>query len=533
MMLKLLLKKQIAEVFRSYFYDAKKNKARSKTATILWFVFFAVIMAGVLGGMFAALSYALCGSLVSLGMDWLYFLILDLLAIFLGVFGSVFNTYSGLYLAKDNDLLLSMPIPIKHIITARLMGVYLMGLMYSAVVVVPAIIVYWLTVPLNVAIIIGGLLLIPIISLLVLVLSCLLGWVVAKVSLKLKNKSFASVLLSLVGIGLYYFFYFKAQKIIENITEYAVEIGDRVMGSAYILYLFGRIGTGSRNAMLAFTAAIFIISALTMYLLARSFIHIATATGAAEKTVYREKTAKKRSVFGAVLSKEFGRFTSSANYMLNCGLGVLLIPAAGILLIIKGQDLYAHFEMTFGEKAASLPVLAAAAVCMLISMNDMAAPSVSLEGKNLWIARSLPIRSWDILRAKLSVQLILTESPTLIFVICAAIVFPASPPEKILCALLPLLFVLLSALFGLALNLKMPNLSWTNEVVPVKQSAPVAILLFSGWGYAIIVGGLYLWQGWHIGTAAFMSIAAVVTLGASAILYSWLKKQGVKRWENL
>lgn len=29
-MLKLLLKKQIGEIFRSYFYDAKKNKARSK-----------------------------------------------------------------------------------------------------------------------------------------------------------------------------------------------------------------------------------------------------------------------------------------------------------------------------------------------------------------------------------------------------------------------------------------------------------------------------------------------------------------------
>ena len=35
--------------------------------------------------------------------------LMGLLAVFLGAFGSVFNTYSGLYLAKDNDLLLSMP----------------------------------------------------------------------------------------------------------------------------------------------------------------------------------------------------------------------------------------------------------------------------------------------------------------------------------------------------------------------------------------------------------------------------------------
>ena len=39
-MLKVLLKKQLAEVFKGYFYDAKKNRMRSKGAVIAWFVFF-------------------------------------------------------------------------------------------------------------------------------------------------------------------------------------------------------------------------------------------------------------------------------------------------------------------------------------------------------------------------------------------------------------------------------------------------------------------------------------------------------------
>ena len=76
-------------------------------------------------------------------MGWLYFALMGLLAILLGAFGSVFTTYSGLYLAKDNDLLLSLPIPVNTLIAARLLGVYLMGLMYSGVVMLPAIIVYW------------------------------------------------------------------------------------------------------------------------------------------------------------------------------------------------------------------------------------------------------------------------------------------------------------------------------------------------------------------------------------------------------
>ena len=138
-MLKLLVKKQLFEIFRSYFYDAKKNKARTKGATIGYIVMFVLLMVCLLGTMFGVLSNTMCGPLAEMGMDWLYFVIMGMMAVFLGAFGSVFNTYSGLYLAKDNDLLLSMPIPVRVIMTSRLLSVYLMGLMYSAIVILPAI----------------------------------------------------------------------------------------------------------------------------------------------------------------------------------------------------------------------------------------------------------------------------------------------------------------------------------------------------------------------------------------------------------
>ena len=76
-MLKVLVKKQLAEVFRSYFYDAKKNKMRSKAAIAAWFVFFFVIMVGMLGGIFTYLSLTLCGALIEAGMGWLYFLLMS------------------------------------------------------------------------------------------------------------------------------------------------------------------------------------------------------------------------------------------------------------------------------------------------------------------------------------------------------------------------------------------------------------------------------------------------------------------------
>ena len=87
-MLNVLLKKQMAEIFRSYFYDAKKNTARSKAATTAYIVLFLGIMVGLLGGMFTFLSLSMCGALSAAGMDWLYFALMGLLAVLLGVFGS-------------------------------------------------------------------------------------------------------------------------------------------------------------------------------------------------------------------------------------------------------------------------------------------------------------------------------------------------------------------------------------------------------------------------------------------------------------
>ena len=258
-MLKVLLKKQLAEVFKSYFYDAKKNKMRSKAAIAAWFVFFFLIMVGMLGGMFTFLSLTLCDGLTQAGMGWLYFLLMSGVAVFLGAFGSVFNTFSSLYLAKDNDLLLAMPIPVRTIMTARLMNVYLMGTMYVSVVLLPALIVYWVVCGVTVSRVICGLLLFLIISAIVLLLSCVLGWAVAKISVRLKNKSYVTVLLSLVFIGAYYFFYFRASDMIRDILANAAIYGEKIKGTAYVLYLFGRIGEGdwlATGIYLAVTAAL-------------------------------------------------------------------------------------------------------------------------------------------------------------------------------------------------------------------------------------------------------------------------------------
>ena len=90
MMFRILLKKQMTEIFRAYFYDAKKNKKRSVFSTVLFFGFFIILMVGIVGGMFAYLADSLCKPFAMVNMKWLYFLIMGMIAIALGTFGSVF-----------------------------------------------------------------------------------------------------------------------------------------------------------------------------------------------------------------------------------------------------------------------------------------------------------------------------------------------------------------------------------------------------------------------------------------------------------
>ena len=349
-MLKTLVKKQLMEIFRSYFYNAKTNERRSKGATVAFIVFFAAVMIVVIGGMFFGMSFALCAPLAQAGMSWLYFAIMSLMAVFLGAFGSVFNTYAGLYAAKDNDLLLSLPIPVRTLMASRLLGVYLMGLMYSAVVIVPAVIVYWMRVSAAPRYILGGVLLTVLISIFVLTLSCALGWVVAKVSRKLKHKSFITVIVSLAGLAIYYFFVFKAQTAMEALVANAALYGEKVKGAAHPLYLVGCVGTGDGRAMLLVSLIVAALFALMWALLAHSFLKLSTATGASGRAVYRERALKRQSADAALFKKELARFTASPNYMLNCGLGILLLPVAGVALLIKGGELLPLLQMAFGDR---------------------------------------------------------------------------------------------------------------------------------------------------------------------------------------
>lgn len=526
-MLKLLVKKQLAEIFRSYFYNAKTNKARSKTAIISYFIFFIVIMVGMLGGIFAFLSFTMCGPLAAAELDWLYFALMGMIATFLGAFGSVFNTYSTLYMAKDNDLMLSLPIPLRTIMASRLLTVYLMGLMYSSTAMVPAVIVYLAVTGITAGGIAGGLVLWLMISIFVMTLSCTLGWLLARINRKLKNKSLITVAVSIAFFGCYYFVCFKSQEIIENIVANATTYGLKIKGAAYPIYLFGKAGTGDLTAMLIVSAVILALFALVWKAMSRSFLKLATDSGKTARCEYHSKALKQRGIGGTLLAREISHFLSNPNYMLNCGLGILFLPIGGIILAIKGGQVVSVINLIFGANNGVAQLILCTGVCLMSSMNDMTAPSVSLEGRSLWLIQSLPVSPWAVLRAKLSMQLLFTVIPAAFCIACMELVYPFSIIELALSITMIMSFIVLTAELGLVIGLEMPNLTWTSEITPIKQNLGVVIVLFGGFAYSFVFfAGFTLLGGLKLGFAGYMVLAAAVTVIVDVIMWRWLKTRG-------
>ena len=96
--------------------------------------------------------------------------------------------------------------------------------------------------------------------------------------------------------------------------------------------------------MLIVSAFVLALFAIMWLVISHGFIKIATSSSQIAKKKYRESATKEKSIGMTLLEKEFGRFTSSPNYMLNCGFGIIFMLALGVILLIKGNSIFSQIN---------------------------------------------------------------------------------------------------------------------------------------------------------------------------------------------
>ncbi|MDO5448491.1 MAG: hypothetical protein Q4F70_02665 [Clostridia bacterium] len=534
----LLVKKQLREVADFYIKDRKTGKRQTKGKMFLFIALWVFVFLSL-----GAAGFGLCdlfGSVFfEIGLDWFFFALMGLVAVFVGIFGSVFNTYATLYKAKDNETLLSLPIDPKKILIARLTTTYILGLFFSALFYLPTIIYYYTHVTQTVASVVCSFFQFFILDIATTALVCIIGYFVALLSSRFSGKTFITVIVTMGFLVLYYWGYFKLMSSIETIAGNGAMFAQKLEGRAYLLHKFGESFTGDIPAFLVCTLIAVALFAIVFFVLSSNYLKIMTTNRGAAKTEYvAEKSIKTGSLKSALLMKEWKRFTKSAVYLMNSGIGAIVAPVIVVAAIIKadairaGIDKFAEIIPNFDSYLPLIPMLA---ILMIGTMTGITTPSISLEGQSIWILKSLPVDPREVMASKRRLHLLVGIPVVVIVAVAFGFVLKLSVPNVATTILIGIAYTLFNANAGLTLNLLMPNLTWKDETIPVKQSMPALIIIFGSFALFVALGALYIkvLRDMIPDPLDYMNYVFVFFVVCAGLLQKWIDTKGVEIWNEL
>ena len=527
MMLKALLKVRLA-AFGAYFTGASRSRRRQSKVQKIGMLALMLYALAAFGMLFYTSFSAIAGIYAHEGFGWLYFAMYAIMAFALMVFGSVFTAKAQLYEAKDNELLLSMPIAPRAILASRMASLWLLNLIFGLVVAVPAALA-WAQAALPVLGWVSIVLLLPALDFFSLAVTSLLAWGLSLLASRLRRKSLVTVIGSVVFLGAYFAVVFRMNGYIEQLAQNGAAIAESLAGAKLLVWLGRAMAQGNALALLWSLLALLLPFALMYWVLDHSFIRIVTTKRGAAKIRYEEKTLETSSPDRALVRREFRRLWASPTYLLNAGMGVLFLLVGAAALVIRRAAIL-DLAVQLPELAASVPVFLLLAICGMLGTTFFTPSSVSLEGKSLWILQSMPVSGCQVLLSKLRMADSLTLPTAAIAGICCASVTDRAP--LVLAA--GVLFARFVNLLGLREGVLHAKLDWTNEAQAVKQGWATMLTMLLCWGVILSTGALWLmWLAELVSAEAFLLGFCAVFFALDALLLRWVKTTGAERFSHL
>lgn len=533
-MFRVLLATRLQALFSSFFRSSKIKKQRGPIFRVLITAFVIYILAALMftsGSMF----YAVGGAFISYGMDWLYFALMGIMAFALGFIGSIFMTQTQIFEAKDNDFLLSMPIKPSYILASRMAMLIILNYIYQALVMLPAYVLYVYWQGFNIVTLLFFLSIFILLPFLTMTLSSIIGWVVAIISSKMRRKNIITTIMMLLFFFAYLMFFSRIEGYITTLIENGAAIGEAIQKAVPPMYHLGASIVNSDLLSLAIFFALCIVPfALIYFVLSKTFLKIATAKKGNVRVEYKHKPMKAVTARTALLKKEYLRFISLPMYIFNAGLGLIMMVLFAVLIAIRGEEIIASF-IAMPEISDFFVPVTIAVLCLSASMTIITAPSISLEGKYLWIAKSLPVNPIDILYAKLATHIFVSIPFIIVAGAICAIALDSTIITTIMLFLLPFIICVFSAFFGIVINLHFPRFDWMNETVAIKQSASTLIVTFGNMAMVALPLIIYISTKMYLTTniEMFLIICFLFYFILSAALWLYLKSRGQRMFEEL
>jgi ABC-2 type transport system permease protein len=517
-MLKTLLRVRLRQSLNGLTGRSRKKVSGGK---VILFAALMLYAAGAVAFMFVGMFSLMAEPYYTMGFAWLYFSITALTDFALMFLLGIFAAKAQLYEARDNELLLAMPIPPRTILASRMLSILLDNYVAGLLVAVPAGVVWLVKCPADPSMIACFVILFLLLPFLAVALADIVGFAVARLTAKVRNKTLMSTILTLAFLAAYFYFYSKIGTYVKTISQNGATVAASLGGFAPLVWAGKACADGDWLSLAKLVMLIAVVFAPVYVVLSVTFRRIATGSSGASKRKYIRKEMKQGSVRAALLKKELRRLASSTNYLINGALGAVFLLVLPIVLIFQKNALLTPLSM-MGVSAGQVAAGAAGAICLILGTGSIAAPSVSLEGKSLWIPLSMPVRGRDVLTAKALCQIVIMLPAGLFAAAVTAAVLAPDVGSGILMVLVSGAYALFSALIGLVEGIKHPNFDWVSEVQVVKQSMAVLLTMLICWGAALAAGAGMVFLANDISPAASLAILTVLLAAADWCLYRWV-----------
>ena len=390
------------------------------------------------------------------------------------LFLTIFYSNGILFGSRDIETLLSLPLKSSDIISSKFMFMYLLNFLIGFIFMLPGGIVWVLNGSLNVLQIIlyfTSMIFVPLIPMCI---AACMGMIVVAVSSYFKRKNVIALIFSFVMIGIIGYIAVSAMKsgnedsieimLSKQITALYPISGLFVQHTNFPMY----IGMG---LFIAFSTAVFYIF---VKIVAMKYGLLNTLAKTTSRYSDNKKSYNRKSIFLALYKKEMGRFLSSYMAVLNAGLGVILLCVFSIFLLFNSVE-------QIGESSGIenineyLSNFAPLFIASMLSLSCPAASAISLEGKNIWILQSSPVKVKMILNSKIAVNLTLHLIGYMISIFAFMLKLDMNFIQVINLIIVPICYSIFITVIGISLNKKYPNYEWESEMMVVKQSMPVIV----------------------------------------------------------
>ena len=514
----------------------RKGKTPFVVAAILLIVF-GLLMIGTMAFTGGVTAYELVKKDLT---EFSIFVSISLSMVIALMFGVVNSTRDAK--SSDTGMLLAMPIPKSSIVIAKLLGMYLLDVLCTMVMLIPTL---WIVCeyghqPYSVfgrGVLIGFL-----IPALPLFISLLISALMNFLRKATKFGQFASSFLSIGAVLLYMFVVPRMSSFADQIDITPADAVSKMKIIPPFYWITEAIYSAKPLSVLLTLVITLIPLVLAVYIHTRGLTGVEFHADNSKKA----RSYKSASPRMAVFKMEFRRYFSSTNYVMNTLFGTLALLAITIIIAVQGVGVLSEFGTVEyeGKTVDLLTYLTGPAwTCIWMifinffgSVTFTTPSSVSIEGRRIWLSKSLPIETKDILHSKILVSLLIFQPLSVVCCIILSIVSSCGILPCLLLIVSTSLFQLLTTLVGLIFGLIYARLDWTNEAQVIKNGFAVilsmvinmllAFIMCIAPIIALIIGKTGL-------TYIILAAEILVIAGLCAGAYDIITHYGVRKYESL